>query len=97
MSDRTIPKLGLGTYGRTGSEGVAALLKAIEIGYRHLDTAQSYGTEQPVGEAVRRSGVPRGDFFITTKVADTRLDRAQFMPSVRQSLDTIGPIRSICC
>ncbi|WP_105400274.1 aldo/keto reductase [Neorhizobium sp. T7_12] len=90
MSDKTIPRLGLGTYGRTGSEGVAALRKAIEIGYRHLDTAQSYDTEQPVGEAVRRSGVPRGDFFITTKVADTHLDKAQFMPSVRRSLDTIG-------
>jgi 2,5-diketo-D-gluconate reductase B len=90
MNGDTIPRLGLGTYGRTGDEGVAALLKAIEIGYRHLDTAQSYDTEQPVGEAVRRSGLPRGDVFITTKVADTRLDKAQFMPSVRKSLETIG-------
>lgn len=90
MIDKTIPKLGLGTFGRTGSEGVAALLKAIEIGYRHLDTAQSYNTEDSVGEAVRLSGLPRGDFFITTKVADTRLDSTQFMPSVRESLDTIG-------
>ncbi|WP_117190501.1 aldo/keto reductase [Rhizobium terrae] len=90
MSDRTIPRLGLGTFGRTGDQGVAALLKAIEIGYRHLDTAQSYNTERPVGEAMRRSGLKRGDFFVTTKVADTRLDSAQFMPSVRASLDTIG-------
>lgn len=85
-----IPQLGLGTFGRTGDAGVAALLTAIEIGYRHIDTAQSYDTERQVGEAVRRSGLPRGDFFITTKVADTRLDRAQFMPSVRRSLDEIG-------
>lgn len=90
MTANTIPKLGLGTYGRTGDEGVAALLKAIEIGYRHLDTAQSYDTEGSVGEAVRRSGLPRSEFFITTKVADTRLDKAAFMPSVRSSLDTIG-------
>ncbi|WP_037088377.1 aldo/keto reductase [Neorhizobium vignae] len=90
MTTNTIPKLGLGTYGRTGDEGLAALLKAIEIGYRHLDTAQSYGTEQNVGEAMRRSGLKRGDLFVTTKVADTRLDKAQFMPSVRASLDTIG-------
>jgi 2,5-diketo-D-gluconate reductase B len=89
-ADRSIPKLGLGTFGRVGDGGVAALLKAIEIGYRHLDTAQSYNTEDSVGAAVRRSGLPRGDFFITTKVADTRLDKAQFMPSVRASLDTIG-------
>jgi 2,5-diketo-D-gluconate reductase B len=85
-----IPQLGLGTFGRTGDAGVAAILKAIEIGYRHIDTAQSYDTERQVGEAVRRSGLPRGDFFITTKVADTRLDRAQFMPSVERSLEEIG-------
>lgn len=85
-----IPQLGLGTFGRTGDAGVAAILKAIEIGYRHLDTAQTYDTERQVGEAVRRSGLPREKFFITTKVADTRLDKAQFMPSVRRSLDEIG-------
>lgn len=85
-----IPQLGLGTFGRTGDAGVEAMLKAIEIGYRHIDTAQTYDTERQVGEAVRRSGLPRSDFFITTKVADTRLDKAQFMPSVRRSLDEIG-------
>jgi len=85
-----IPQLGLGTFGRTGDAGVAAMLKAIEIGYRHIDTAQTYDTERQVGEAVRRSGLPRGDFFITTKVADTRLDKAQFMPSVERSLEEIG-------
>jgi len=77
-----IPKLGLGTYGRTGEDGMLAILKALEIGYRHIDTAQSYGTEANVGEAVRRSGVPRSEMFITTKVADTRLDKSQFMDSV---------------
>ena len=71
-----IPQLGLGTFGRTGDAGVAALLKAIEIGYRHIDTAQTYDTERQVGEAMRRSGLPRGAFFITTKVADTRLERS---------------------
>ncbi|MBA2557560.1 MAG: aldo/keto reductase, partial [Chloroflexi bacterium] len=76
----TIPPLGLGTFGRTGDAGTAALLKAFEIGYRHVDTAQSYDTERQVGEAIRRSGLPREAFFVTTKVADTRLDRAQFMP-----------------
>lgn len=88
--EHPIPQLGLGTYGRTGETGTAAMLKAIEIGYRHLDTAQSYDTERQVGEAVKRSGLPRGDFFITTKVADTSLDKASFMPSVERSLETIG-------
>jgi 2,5-diketo-D-gluconate reductase B len=85
-----IPQLGLGTFGRTGDAGMAAVLKAIEIGYRHIDTAQSYDTERQVGEAVRRSGLPRNEFFVTTKVADTTLDKARFMPSVEQSLSELG-------
>src|SRR5215213_6923330 len=85
-----IPKLGLGTSGRTGEAGMAAILKALEVGYRHIDTAQSYGSEAGVGEAARRSGVPRSELFITTKVADTRLDKSQFMDSVERSLETIG-------
>jgi 2,5-diketo-D-gluconate reductase B len=85
-----IPKLGLGTFGRTGDAGVAAILKALEVGYRHIDTAQSYGTEASVGEAIRRSGVPRSEVFVATKVADTRLDRSQFMDSVERSLEILG-------
>ena len=85
-----IPKLGLGTSGRTGEAGMAAIGKALEVGYRHIDTAQSYGSEAGVGEAVRRSGVPRSEVFITTKVADTRLDKSLFMDSVERSLETIG-------
>jgi 2,5-diketo-D-gluconate reductase B len=86
----SIPQLGLGTYGRTGEDGMAAILSALEIGYRHIDTAQSYGTEANVGEAVRRSGLPRGEVFLTTKVADTNLDRRAFAPSVGRSLDALG-------
>lgn len=85
-----IPRLGLGTFGRTGESGTLAMLKAIEIGYRHIDTAQSYDTEATVGEAVRRSGLKRSDFFVTTKVADNNLSRAKFLPSVQKSLDTMG-------
>lgn len=85
-----IPQLGLGTYGRTGDEGAAALLKGIEIGYRHLDTAQNYDTEKQVGLAIRASGLPREDFFVTTKVGDARLDKASFMPSVERSVEAIG-------
>ena len=90
VQNQTIPLLGLGTYGRTGDVGAAAMLKAIEIGYRHLDTAQSYDTERQVGIAVKRSGVPRSELFVTTKVADTALDKASFMPSVERSLETLG-------
>lgn len=90
MDGKTIPKLGLGTYRRTGTRGVTALMAALEIGYRHLDTAQSYDTETTVGAALKASGLARSEVFVTTKVADTNLDRAAFLPSVRRSLDTLG-------
>lgn len=85
-----IPQLGLGTFGRTGDVGTQAILAAIEIGYRHIDTAQSYDTESSVGEAIRRSGLPRSEFFVTTKVADTNLEKTGFLSSVTKSLETIG-------
>ncbi len=85
-----IPQLGLGTYRRTGDGGLAAITAALEIGYRHLDTAQVYDTEAIVREAIRRSGVPREEVFLTTKVSEQRLDRRQFMPSVERSLRTLG-------
>lgn len=84
------PAMGLGTWGRTGAEGLAAIECAVALGYRHLDTAQTYDTEGNVGEAMRRSGFPRTEFFVTTKVADTNLSRRDFLPSVRRSLDAIG-------
>ena len=85
-----IPALGLGTYGRTGEDGLKAILTALEIGYRHIDTAQTYDTEANVGEALKRSGLPRGEVFITTKVARVKLARKDFLPSLRKSLDTLG-------
>ncbi|WEX11112.1 aldo/keto reductase [Chelativorans sp. AA-79] len=82
-----IPRIGLGTYGLTGAEGRAALSSAINLGYRHLDTAQTYGTEENVGEAVARSGLDRADFFVTTKVTASNLGR--LAESVDDSLETM--------
>ncbi len=93
MTDKAgdgIPRLGLGTFGRTGEEGIAAIHKALEIGYRHIDTAQSYDTEKSVGAAILRSGIPRNQVFVTTKVADFNLDPAKFLPSVEASLKNLG-------
>lgn len=84
-----IPRMGLGTWLRTGEDGFRAIMDGIEIGYRHLDTAQSYGTEENVGRAVRESGLPRDDLFVVTKVADTNLSHERFLPSLRRSLDTL--------
>lgn len=89
MQNDMIPSMGLGTWGRNGAEGVAALLAALEIGYRHFDTAQTYDTEAAVGEAIRQSGLPRDDIFVTTKVARVKLARKDFLPSLRKSLETL--------
>lgn len=86
----TIPKIGLGTSQLNTAAGAAAMIKALEMGYRHIDTAQAYGTEEMVGEAVRRSGVARDEVFITTKVADHRLGHDEFLASVPESLKRIG-------
>jgi diketogulonate reductase-like aldo/keto reductase len=63
-----IPVLGLGVWQvRNGRKCVAAVRWALELGYRHIDTAQAYGNEESVGRALKDSGVPRRDVFITTK------------------------------
>ena len=64
-----IPKLGLGTWLIPDNEAAAAVKAAIDLGYRHIDSAQAYGNERGVGEGVRAAGIPRGQIFITTKVA----------------------------
>lgn len=85
-----VPRIGYGTWSRLGSEGVEAMLAALEIGYRHLDTAQSYGTEPMVGEAVGRSGLPRREVFITTKIDTANFGSGKLLPSLRRSLDQLG-------
>lgn len=85
-----MPRLGFGTYGRTGPDGVAAILAAIEVGYRHLDTAQTYDTEREVGEAVRRSGLGRDEIFVTTKVSEENLGENKVIPSLERSLEALG-------
>jgi 2,5-diketo-D-gluconate reductase B len=85
-----IPRLGFGTYGRTGSAGITAIEAALETGYRHLDTAQSYDTERAVGQAIRNSGLPRDDIFVTTKVRPENFASGRLIPSVERSLEALG-------
>ncbi|MBS0521184.1 MAG: aldo/keto reductase [Proteobacteria bacterium] len=65
----TIPKLGLGTWLVPDDEVAGLVRNAIEIGYRHIDTAQAYGNERGVGEGLRASGIARDEIFLTTKLA----------------------------
>ena len=76
-SGYTMPVLGLGTYSLHGDECINAILSAIKLGYRKFDTATFYGNEEEVGEAIRRSGVPREEFFICTKLYPNEFGRAE--------------------
>ncbi len=63
-----MPLVGLGTWQASGSEAYEACRRALEVGYRHIDTATMYGNEAAVGRAVRDSGLPRDEIFVTTKL-----------------------------
>ena len=84
-----IPLLGLGVWQvPDGSECVNAVRWALELGYRHIDTAQAYGNEESVGRALRDSGIPREDVFITTKFYPRR--RADPAVEAERSLRRLG-------
>lgn len=82
-----IPQVGFGCY--EVEDAVSALTKALQVGYRHFDTAKVYKNEQQVGEAVRQSGIPRGDIFITSKVNARYQSAKQTPKAVRQSLNRL--------
>jgi 2,5-diketo-D-gluconate reductase B len=65
----TVPKLGFGTWQIEGPECQEAVEDALAIGYRHIDTARAYGNEREVGRGLAAGGVPRQEFFLTTKIA----------------------------
>jgi 2,5-diketo-D-gluconate reductase A len=63
-----IPQLGFGVFQIEPEDTVEATTAALELGYRHIDTAEMYGNEKEVGEAIRRSGIPREEVFVTSKL-----------------------------
>ena len=76
-----IPALGFGTYGMSGPGLQNILVAALRQGFRHIDTAQMYQNEVDVGLAIRASGIPRNEIFVTTKVWISNYARPQFLPS----------------
>ena len=66
-----MPALGLGVFQTPPDETRAAVTAALDAGYRHIDTAAAYGNEREVGEAIRGSGVPREEVFLTRSVRST--------------------------
>ncbi|MCQ0989809.1 aldo/keto reductase [Jiella marina] len=89
-SGAKIPAIGLGTYTLEGQDCVDMVARAIEIGYRHIDTAYMYGNEREVGEGIRKSGIAREELFVTSKVWWTDLAESDLLASARRSVETIG-------
>ncbi len=83
-----MPLLGFGTWQLKGQEAVDATATALEVGYRHLDTATVYRNEAEVGQALRESGVAREDVFVTTKCPPNLA--GQELDTLRRSLDLLG-------
>ncbi len=87
---QAIPAIGFGTYPLRGEEGVGAVTSAIEVGYRLLDTAVNYDNEREVGEAIRRSGVPREELFVTSKIPGRHHGYDDAIASTRETLQRLG-------
>lgn len=86
--DIPIPLLGLGTWQADGDAGYRAVRHALDVGYRHVDTATGYGNEEQVGRAVADSGLDRADVFLTTKLPPDAAGRER--ETLEQSLRLLG-------
>ena len=85
----SMPKLGLGTFRLTGAACTEAVLGALALGYRHIDTATMYGNEAAVGAALAQTDVPRGEIHVTTKVWPDSLAPAAMRRSLEASLTAL--------
>jgi 2,5-diketo-D-gluconate reductase A len=83
-----MPLVGLGTWQANGSRAYAAVRRALDVGYRHIDTATMYANEEEVGRAVRDSAVPRDEVFITTKLPSGNAGRER--ATIEASLRALG-------
>jgi diketogulonate reductase-like aldo/keto reductase len=84
-----MPAIGFGTMEFPG-RAAELVAHAISVGYRHIDTARKYGTEEQVGEGIRASGIARDELFITTKVTELDAREADFLRSAETSLKALG-------
>ncbi|OBF92276.1 2,5-didehydrogluconate reductase A [Mycobacterium sp. 852002-51152_SCH6134967] len=88
--DHTMPVFGLGVGELSESETEQAVLAALSAGYRLIDTAAAYGNEEAVGRAIKSSGVPRDEIFVTTKLATPDLGFQSSQDALKASLDRLG-------
>lgn len=85
----TIPQLGYGVFLVDADDTERAVSEALELGYRHIDTAAIYRNEEGVGAAIAASGIPRDELFITTKLWNDRHDGDEPAAAIRESLDKL--------
>ena len=91
-----IPIVGFGSMRLKEEAGAKSIEAAIRNGYRHIDTAAFYGNEREVGQAIRASGVPRDEIFLTTKVRDNNLKADDFARSRVAACHGGARLRSPC-
>ena len=93
QSQSKIPSLGVGTFRLKDDEAYNSVTTALEVGFRHIDTAQIYGNEEAVGRAIKdaiaNNLVAREDLYVTTKVWNDKLNKASFVDSVKESLEKL--------
>lgn len=89
LQGRPMPVLGLGTWQLTGSTCERAVRSALDIGYRHIDTAEMYGNEAEIGRALAAAKLPRSSIFITTKIWSSHLRTRDVAPTVEGSLRSL--------
>ncbi|MGP4076729.1 aldo/keto reductase [Halobacillus sp. K22] len=89
-SNVEMPQLGFGVWQVEQKDAVAAVSKALETGYRHIDTAAAYKNEEQVGEAIKQSGLGRDELFITTKVWNADQGYDNTIQALETSLDKLG-------
>lgn len=85
----TIPSFGVGTFRLSGQTVIDSVHNALDVGYRAIDTAQIYGNEAEVGQAIEESGIARSDLFVTTKIWTDNYAKDKLMPSLRESLEKL--------
>ena len=85
-----IPQLGYGVYLIPPEETEQCVLEALKVGYRHIDTAHMYGNEKEVGAAIKKSGIPRNELFITSKLWITEYGEGVTLPAIDKMLKRLG-------
>jgi 2,5-diketo-D-gluconate reductase A len=85
-----IPQIGFGVFQIEPAETAEATLRALDVGYRHIDTAQMYGNEKEVGQAVRKSGIPRTEVFVTSKLNNNHHAPEDALRAFDRTLEDLG-------